>query len=234
MRPIIGVLPLYNAENQTFWINPLYMGGVEQAGGIPMLLSLSADPQMWEHYLEVCDGFVFTGGQDIDPAIYGQEKLPECGYQAEPRDSQEVYMIRRLLELDKPALGICRGIQIMNAALGGTLYQDIFTQLSTGVVHRQDKPYDIPHHQVRLQEGTKIRKIIGHEVLSVNSMHHQAVWKPAPGFVVSATAPDGMIEAIEHPEKRFLVGVQWHPEHMWQDYDSARRLWKAFVSACVQ
>lgn len=234
MRPIIGVLPLYNAENQTFWINPLYMGGVEQAGGIPMLLSLSDDQRLWEHYLEVCDGFVFTGGQDIDPAIYGQEKLPECGYQAPPRDAQEVYMIRRIFQLDKPALGICRGIQIMNAALGGTLYQDIFSQLSTNVVHRQDKPYEIPHHQVFLHEGTRVREIIGHQFLSVNSMHHQAVLEPAPGFLVSATAPDGMIEAIEHPEKRFLVGIQWHPEHMWQDYDSARRLWRAFVSACLK
>lgn len=234
MRPKIGVLPLYDSEKQTLWINPLYFGGVEQAGGLPLLLPLSEDPKLWDEYLESCDGFVFTGGQDIAPDIYGEEKLPECGYQAPMRDKQEKYMLERLMGMDKPVLGICRGIQMMNASCGGTLYQDLFSQAPSHVVHRQDKPYDLPHHQVKIQKGTMLYDILGCETLSVNSMHHQAVKTPAPGAVVAARAEDGIIEAIEFPEKRFMLGLQWHPEHMWQSYASARRVWSAFVSAAKE
>lgn len=232
MRPVIGVLPLYNSEKQTLWINPLYLGGIEQAGGIPMMLSLSQEPQLWNAYLSVCDGFVFTGGQDVSPALYGEEKLPECGYQAPLRDQQESYMLSRLWELDKPVLGICRGIQIMNVAYGGSLYQDIFSQAPSPVIHRQEKPYDLPHHQVKIQSGTRLYDILNVSRLSVNSMHHQSVKTVAPGFIPSAWAEDGLVEAIEAPEKRFMLGLQWHPEHMWQDYASARKIWQALVSAC--
>lgn len=232
MRPRIGVLPLYKNDNQTLWINPLYFGGIEQAGGLPAMLPLTDDPALWEEYLSGFDGFLFTGGQDIDPSIYGQDKLPECGYQAELRDQQETYMIRRLMELDKPVLGICRGIQIMNAACGGSLYQDIFTQAPSKVVHRQPLPYDLPHHQVAVAPNTMLHDIVGLSHLSVNSMHHQAVLTPAPGFRISAIAEDGMIEAIEHPGKRFMLGIQWHPEYLWKEYPSAQKIWQAFVSAC--
>ncbi len=233
MRPRIGVLPLYRSDNQTLWINPLYFGGIEQAGGLPAMLPLTEDPALWERYCQSFDGFVFTGGQDVGPHLYGQEKLPQCCYQAPLRDQQEFYMIRRLRELDKPVLGICRGIQVMNAALGGTLYQDLPTQRPSPVIHSQQKPYDIPHHQVALQPGSRLYGLIGQAHLSVNSMHHQAVWDPAPGFSVTARADDGLIEAIELPEARFFLGVQWHPEHMWQDYPSARCIWRGLVDACT-
>lgn len=232
MRPRIGVLPLYNSEKQTLWINPLYFGGVEQAGGMPLLLSLTEDPSLWEEFCQSFDGFVFTGGQDVDPGLYGQEKIPQCDYQAPLRDNQEFFMIRRLRELDKPVLGICRGIQVINASLGGTLYQDLPAQRPSPVIHRQDKPYDIPHHQVDILPGSQLHRITGHTRLSVNSMHHQALWETAPGFTATAAAEDGITEAIECPDARFFLGVQWHPEHMWMDYASGRAIWSAFVNAC--
>ena len=232
MRPKIAVLPLHNTEKHTLWINPLYFAGIEQAGGLPVLLPLNPAPALWTEYVNAFDGFVFTGGQDIDPAIYGEAKLPECGYQSLMRDRQEAAMIRLLLKVDKPVLGICRGIQVINAAAGGTLWQDLPSQAPSSVVHLQQMPYNLPHHQVSILPDTILRDAIGYSTISVNSMHHQAVKTVAPGFRISAVAPDGIVEAIEHPEKRFFAGVQWHPEHMWQDYGSARRLWHAFVSAC--
>lgn len=232
MRPLIGISPLYNVEKQIFWINPLYMEGISQAGGMPVLLPLSRKQEDWEEYLSRCDGFVFTGGQDIAPSLYGQEKLPTCGYQAELRDLQEDYMLRRLWELDKPALGICRGIQAMNAAWGGTLYQDMPTQCPSPVTHRQPKPYELPHHQVTIREDSMLHRILGHKRISVNSMHHQAVLELAPGCIATAWAEDGLIEAMEAPEKKFLLGVQWHPEHMFRDYASGRNIFAALVNAC--
>ncbi len=232
MRPRIGVLPLYNSEKQTLWINPLYFGGVEEAGGLPALLPLTDNEVLWEEYCQSFDGFVFTGGQDVGPHLYGHEKIPQCCYQAPLRDNQELYMLRRLRALDKPVLGICRGIQTMNAAFGGTLYQDLPTQHPSNVVHSQKKPYDLPHHQVTIVRDTALFRLIGKEHLSVNSMHHQAIWEVAPDFTVSARAEDGIVEAIELPGARFLLGVQWHPEHMWQDYQSGRDIWRGFVDAC--
>jgi putative glutamine amidotransferase len=232
MRPHIGVLSLHDCEKQTLWINPLYFGGVEQAGGLPSLLPLTDDPACWEAYCQGFDGFVFTGGQDVAPSYFSQEKLPQCGYQSPERDAQELFMLRRLRELDKPVLGICRGLQAINVALGGTLYQDLPTQHPSQVVHRQTMPFDLPHHQVEIFENSMLRSLVGHAHLSVNSMHHQAVWEVAPGLSVAAAAPDGIVEALELPGARFFLGVQWHPEHMWQSYDSGKRIFQGLVDAC--
>ena len=232
MWPWIGVLPLYNSEKRIFWINPLYMRGVEHAGGHAALLSLTENEESWEDACHMYDGFVFTGGQDVAPSLFGQEKIPECGYQAPIRDNQEIWMLRRLKELGKPVLGICRGLQVMNVAFGGTLIQDIPVQRPSRVVHLQQMPYELPHHQVTIRRDSLLFSLVEKEHLSVNSMHHQAVLDVANGFIVTALAEDGLVEAIELPDQQFFLGVQWHPEHMWQDYTSAREIWRGLVNAC--
>ena len=234
MLPRIGVLPLYNHEKRIFWINPLYFRGVEQAGGHASMLSLTEHETDWEEACRMYDGFVFTGGQDVDPALFGQEKIPECGYQAPLRDNQEIWMLRRLRELDKPVLGICRGLQIMNVAFGGTLIQDIPAQCPSAVTHLQQMPYELPHHQVTILRDSLLYSLVRKEHLSVNSMHHQAASQVASDFRITAWAEDGVVEAIELPDRRFFLGVQWHPEHMWKDYPSARSIWRGLVDACKQ
>lgn len=234
MTPKIAVLPLYNAEKDNFWINPMYTAGILEAGGLPVVLPLSRKESVWEEYLSAFDGFLIPGGQDVAPSYYGQEVLPACGYAAPLRDEQETYMLKRLWELDKPVLGICRGLQIMNTAWGGTLYQDLPTQKPSSVTHRQPKPYEIPHHQVTIAKDSMLYGILGYDRLSVNSMHHQALWELSPRVKAVAWAEDGIVEAIEVPEKTFMLGVQWHPEHLFRDYDSGKRIFKAFVNAAAQ
>lgn len=229
MRPIIGVLPLFNSNNGNYWINPAYMDGVEAAGGLPVLLTLTENEDALEQYCTGFDGFVFTGGQDIHPELYNEEAIPECDYQVWNRDRQELWMLRRLLELDKPVLGVCRGCQMMNIALGGSLYQDIPVQLAGALAHRQAEPYEETCHEVDIIEGSLLHKTIGASRLRVNSIHHQGVKSLGSGLTASAIAPDGLIEAVEKPGNRLYLGVQWHPEYLWRRDERAGKIFGLLV-----
>ena len=174
-----------------------------------------------------CDGLLLPGGGDIDPKFYGQERIPACGEPNLLRDAAEPKLLRAFLAADKPVLGICRGIQVMNAVLGGTLYQDI-------------KPFEhLPHnghwakvHTVTVRRGTLLSRILGQDTVLVNSQHHQAADRIAPGLEVAALSEDGIVEALEKPDAHFCLGVQWHPEWL-SDADPAMQgLFDAFVNAC--
>ena len=148
------------------------------------------------------------------------------------KDRAELALLERFLRLDKPVLALCRGMQLLNVHLGGTLYQDLDTQFPTRVTHRQQPPYDLPVHAVSVRPGGPLYRIVGREQLAVNSYHHQAVRDTAPPLSVQARAPDGIVEAVALPWARFVLGVQWHPEAMPREDESAAAIFSAFLSAC--
>ena len=178
-----------------------------------------------------CDGFVLTGGQDISPRLYGQEPSARCGLTLPLRDDMDAYVLKGAVQRDKAVLGICRGHQLMNAAYGGTLYQDIPAECPSEVDHRMQPPYDGCAHMVRLETESPLARLLESEELAVNSCHHQAIRELAAPFRAMAVAPDGLIEAIYMPEKRFVWGVQWHPEFSYQVNQGSRKIFAAFLES---
>lgn len=231
MRPIVGVMPLWDCEKDSIWMLPGYMDGVAQAGGIPVILPLSSDEAELEQLVNMCDGFLFTGGQDVSPEIY-HEKAPEgLADSCEQRDKMETIVLQKAMDADKPILGICRGIQFINAALGGTLYQDLPTQHPSPIEHHQHPPYDIPVHNVNIMADSPLYKCLGTDCLAVNSYHHQAVKEISPQLKAMAVSPDGLVEALWRPDHRFLWAVQWHPEFSYRTDRNSRKIFSAFVEA---
>lgn len=177
-----------------------------------------------------CDGLLLSGGEDVNPAYYGQTPTEKCGEIVKERDHIEIEMLKAFLPTGKPVLGICRGEQLMNVFFGGTLHQDI---VDLSKCNHNDYPRkDLGNHSVSITAGTKLAKIIGKQSLRVNSLHHQAVDTPAPCLIVNAISEDGIIEGVEHANHPFCIGVQWHPEHMVGFVKRQRRIFDAFVSAC--
>lgn len=228
---IIGLVPLWDSERQSYWMLPGYMEGIIAAGGLPVMLPLTSDAALLDQLAASCDGFLFTGGQDVLPALYGEARLPQCGECSPARDAMEQALLERALAADKPVLGICRGIQFLNAALGGTLYQDIPTQFPTPLEHHQTPPYDRPAHTVTLTPGAPLCRLLGMETLAVNSYHHQAIKTLSPQLAEMARAQDGLVESVFMPGKRFVWAIQWHPEFSYKTDESSRQILRAFVEA---
>lgn len=234
--PVIGVVPRYDFEWTGLAIGDGYFSGLREAGGIPIVLPAMDDPTTIARLVASCDGFLIPGGQDIDPARYGKRRKPHTHRSATARDKMEDVLIKAVVEADKPLLGICRGMQSINVALGGTLHQDIHAEHSPdSLPHVQGRPFNMPAHMVDVVEGSKLAECIGAPRIGVNTIHHQSVAKLGEGLVVSAVSPDdGVVEGIEMPSKGFVVGVQWHPEHMWRTRPHSKSLFKAFIDACRQ
>ena len=233
MKPVIGVTALFDDEKDSIWMLPGYMDGIRLAGGLPVILPLTCEDSDCDRLIHMCDGLLFTGGHDVDPAIYHEAPLSSCGAISSVRDAMELKLLEKAMSLDLPVFGICRGLQFFNAALGGTLYQDLPSQFPDAAEHHQQKPYDKPSHTVRILPGTPLEKLMGVEKLQVNSCHHQGVKVLAPGLLPMAIAEDGLVEALYAPHKSFLHAVQWHPEFMLQEDEPSMRLFRAFVSACT-
>ena len=232
-RPVIGVVPLYDIQRDSLWMIPGYLDGIAAAGGIPVVLPLTEDEQALGQLAYEIDGFLMTGGQDVSPMLYGEERLASCGETLPVRDGMESRLFQLCLERDVPVLGICRGIQLMNVLLGGTLYQDLPSQRPTQTEHHMSPPYDRPVHQVEICKGTPLFDLIQTERMDVNSYHHQAVRDKAPALQTMAVSEDGLIEAVCLPERPFVWAVQWHPELSWRTDEKSRRIFEAFVGRCA-
>lgn len=232
MKPLIAVTPLVHEKRGFQLMNPEYLRGIELAGGAPVVLPLTQERGVLEAILTRCSGLLLTGGHDVTPALYGQETLPVCGELSAARDGLEGWLLDWALERDMPVLGICRGVQMLNVHLGGTLYQDLPTQRPDSVEHSQQPPYETPVHTVCPTPGGFLAGLIGEGSFPVNSLHHQAVDLPAPGLSVEARAQDGVVEALHMPGKRFVLGVQWHPEYC-PEQAQAAGIFRSFVRACT-
>ena len=222
--PVIGVTRCSRLDD--------YLASVERSGARPRVLEVSESPRA---VLETIDGVLLTGGGDVDPALYGEDRH-ESVEDAEPgRDEFEIDLARRAMDADVPLLAICRGAQVLNVAAGGTLVQDIPTGVTTDLPHRITEPKNCVAHDIEVATDSRLRAALGSAVTAscscrVNSRHHQSVGKLGTNLRASATAPDGVIEGIEAPDSTFCVGVQWHPENFWRTGEF-KSLFDAFVTA---
>src|SRR3982751_1018390 len=222
MKPVIGVTQCSKLDD--------YLEAVKRAGGDPLVLAPDDDPQA---SLDRVDGLLLTGGPDVDPALYGEARHPLTKTDA-ARDAFEIPLSRQALAQDIPLFAICRGVQVLNVAAGGSLVQDIPSAIDSTLDHSIQEPKYAPAHDIQVTPKTTLATALGPSrqlaTCTVNSRHHQAVARVAPSFVVSAVSTDGIIEAIERPASRFCVGVQWHPENFWStgEFDG---LFRALVSA---
>ena len=203
MKPIIGILAEVDSERVNT-VQNTYIKAIEKSGGIPILLPYVEDDRTIECFINKCDGFLFTGGVDINPERYGEEKLPTCGDIQENRDDFEFKVFNKAINTEKPILAICRGIQLVNSALGGTLYQDIPSEVDTQISHRQTEAKFSPSHSVKVIKNTPLSILTEEIEISANSFHHQAIKKLGAGLEIMAVADDGIIEAVYSPQKRYL------------------------------
>ena len=229
-KPLIGIgTDIYVApgERDRAFVYTTYTESLRRAGAIPVLIP--PQPENAAEIVKELDGLVLAGGFDCDPAVYGDEPHPTTEAMDERRQQNDLTLARGAREHTIPTLGICLGVQVMNVAAGGTLVQDINSELQTEILHESD-PSNRVRHDVSVEPGTKLAKILPARQFDVNSSHHQAIKDVGDGLRITAQAPDGIVEALEDPRHPFYVGVQWHPEDM-NGESSASAIFGAFVEA---
>lgn len=232
MRPLIGITSSFSPENDSQTLPSAYVRSIETAGGIPFIIPAGISPDLIGSILNRVDGILLSGGVDIDPMLFGESPHQKLGAVSPERDSIEIPLTKEALARGVPILAICRGVQVLNVAAGGTLIQDIPSQVPGAIKHRQEAPRWLGTHDINIEPGSKVACLLGTTQVRVNSYHHQSVKDVAPGFKVTARAPDGIIEAIETTNQdRFAVGVQWHPEGMWEKVPLFVGLFKGLVKA---
>ncbi len=230
-KPIIGILSGFNGNQDTIG-KYTFSHIIEKYGGLPMFFPyLESDDTIIE-FASICDGFLFTGGCDVDPKYYGEEASPLCGAPQQSRDKLEFQVFQLAYRDNKPIIGVCRGSQVINVAMGGSLYQDIPSELNTEIAHKQAEPSHLPSHSVGIKKGTPLYELIGEEQIQVNSTHHQCVKKLGKGLEVMAMSQDGVVEATYFTESTYIRAYQWHPELLYKSFDHHGLLFMDFVKAC--
>jgi len=208
MKPIIGITPSYSYEKNNYQLSAAYVKAVQKAGGIPLVLCPN------EEFPDYVQGILFSGGGDVDPLLFHEEPLKENGEISPLRDAFELELCREGLKRNIPMLGVCRGMQVFSTVTGGGIFQDIYSQTQSTLKHMQNAPRFYGTHTIDVTRGSLLSALLGENSLPVNSYHHQAVSSAGEGFRVCARSKDGLIEAIEHTQNSFVLGVQWHPEAM--------------------
>jgi putative glutamine amidotransferase len=235
--PTIGVTCsslLTEASPARVGLNEPYVRALVRAGAAPVLLPQLTDRSRLRRLYDLLDGLLLPGGGDVDPARYGEARHEKCGPVSQELDEVELALTHWAADDGKPVLAICRGVQVLNVALGGTLYQDIVAQIPAAAEHAQHRlgPRDFLAHTVDIAPGSRLASILGATSLPVNSLHHQAVKDVAPGLAVVARTPDSLIEALEADNHPFALGVQWHPEELVDRDARSQKLFDALVGAC--
>ncbi len=236
-KPIIGILPSIEPSNSMTKVNYGYTAGIIRHGGIPFIFSFVNEKGDMKTLVDMCDGILLIGGVDPDPSIYGETILNETVEISSERDALEFPVLKMALEKDIPILGICRGIQALNVGLGGTLYQDLPTQLKTNgndsatIVHAQKDAYPTGGHTINIKKDTPLYEMFDSEEAFVNTHHHQAIKDLASCLEVMATTSDGIIEAVYMKEKPYVFGVQWHPELIWEKHSDSDKIFEYFIDS---
>ncbi|CCB86448.1 putative glutamine amidotransferase-like protein yvdE [Parachlamydia acanthamoebae UV-7] len=235
-KAIIGISTNFLLETagpelgqERVYVNCSYIDVIIQAGGIPLMLPFVENEEIVREQMNQIDGLILSGGIDVNPLLYGEQPHPMIGTIFPRRDTHELHLVRIAQETNKPILGICRGLQLLNVAFGGTLYQDIPHMVNTGIQHCQKAQKHVPTHQVDLMSGTILEEIFETSSLLTNSIHHQAIKELANGFTVNAKTKDGMIEGIEKNDGHFMLGVQWHPEMMIASDTNMQKIFNYFI-----
>ncbi|SRR5690625_1325580 len=234
MKPLIGITS--NVKDKKTVVGNANYYAVSKSNGIPVILPNIENEDDIKVIANKIDGLLLTGGGDIDPTLFGEEPHRKLGEITPERDFFELALIKEMLALNKPILGICRGSQILNIAAGGDMYQDIYAQYDHELLqHDQNAPYTHASHFIHVVENSILHTITQKTSFKVNSYHHQAVRKMGENFIVSATSSDGVIEAIESTNHKFVVGVQWHPELLMEANDQPSiDIFMAFIEACYK
>jgi putative glutamine amidotransferase len=242
MRPLIGITcsrrivegwaPDSHGDRIDYTFEE-YSKAIRHFGGAPVLIPIAQNRETFQTILDRIAGLLLSGGPDVHPKSYHEQPLSELAEVDEVLDRMELEIARMAFQRNLPILAVCRGIQVLNVSRGGTLYQDIPTQVKDSINHLQNVDKTIQTHTIRIEGKTLLHRLFRKKEVWVNGKHHQAIKDLAPDFVVSARAEDRIIEAIEHPSKRFVLGVQWHPEGTWEKDPYSKKLFRAFVQATI-
>lgn len=236
LKPVIGITSFIEPTLQKRRVNVSYhyIESIEMVNGIPFIIPECKHLDTVDAYLDRIDGLIISGGVDVSPYLYGENPINKVHYFSVERDNFEIALVRGALKRGIPIFGICRGIQVINVALGGTLYQDINQQTGSTMGHNPvGMPVDSLYHKVKSSNSSFLSKLFTNSEFLVNSFHHQAINKLGEGVVVSATSEDGIVEAIEIQGKP-VYGVQWHPEDLTRDYPQFRKLFKHLIDLIVE